>query len=125
MKPLVAAMTTMSLFAQSAAIVTTDLRPTNQGVRIEMSPGARPALDPALPTKPVVTKPAEAKPASALGNDGIVRLVKAGLGESAILGLISSQPGKYAVDVESVLALKQAGVPDGVITAMASAGPLP
>ena len=54
----------------------------------------------------------------ALNNDSIVKLVKSGLSEEAVLNMVSLQPGKYSLSVDDVLALKSAGVPDKVIAAM-------
>jgi hypothetical protein len=56
--------------------------------------------------------------AEILTNEAILRLVKAGLGDEVILGMVSSQQGKYSVDTDSVIALKQAGVSDRVIASM-------
>jgi hypothetical protein len=61
-----------------------------------------------------------------LTNDSILKMVKAGVGEDVIIGMINSQAGKYSTGVDDVIALKAAGVPDKVISAMmakASAGP--
>jgi hypothetical protein len=54
----------------------------------------------------------------ALTNDAVIKLVKAGLGEDLIVGMINSQPGQYSVDANSVIALKNAKVSDKVIAAM-------
>jgi hypothetical protein len=53
-----------------------------------------------------------------LTNDSILRMVKAGLGDDLILQTIAAQPGKYATDSDSMIALKDAGVSDRIITAM-------
>lgn len=54
----------------------------------------------------------------AMTNDTIVKLVKAGLSEDVILGMIRSQPGKYSTKPEDIIALKGAGVSDKAISAM-------
>lgn len=51
-------------------------------------------------------------------NDSVIRMVKAGLSDDLIAQTISTQPGKYATDADALVALKQAGVSDRVITAM-------
>jgi hypothetical protein len=58
--------------------------------------------------------------AEILSNETILRLVKAGLGEEVIIGMVSSQKGKYSVDTDSVIALRQAGVSNNIIAAMVS-----
>lgn len=51
-------------------------------------------------------------------NDTILKLVKAGLGEDIIIGMVNQQPGKYALSADDMIALKKAGVSDKVIFAM-------
>lgn len=53
-----------------------------------------------------------------LTNETVTKLVKAGLGEEVILGMINSQPGKYTLSADNVLALKSAGVSDKLLAAM-------
>src|ERR1019366_6137036 len=55
---------------------------------------------------------------SLLDNEAIIKLVKAGLGEELIIGMVTSQPGKYALAADDVLRLKEQKVPDKVILAM-------
>jgi len=57
-----------------------------------------------------------------LTNDSIVKMVKAGLGESIVLTTIGSQPGRYATGPDDLIALKGAGVSDKIIAAMLAAG---
>jgi hypothetical protein len=47
-----------------------------------------------------------------------MRMVKAGLGTDLIVQTVQTQPGKYALDADSLIGLKQAGVPEPVISAM-------
>jgi hypothetical protein len=54
----------------------------------------------------------------ALNNDSVTKMVKAGLGDDTIISMVKSQPGAYAVDPDSVIQLKTAGVSEKVITAM-------
>lgn len=60
-----------------------------------------------------------------LDNDGVVKLVKSGLGEDLIVQTITASAGKYDVSVEAMIALKQAGVTDKELGAMVTknAGP--
>lgn len=53
-----------------------------------------------------------------LDNDAVLRLVKARLSESIILGMLKSQPGKYSTTADDVIKLKSAGVSDPIIAAM-------
>jgi hypothetical protein len=53
-----------------------------------------------------------------LTNDSIVKLVTAGLGEDTIIGIVNTQPGRYAVATDDIIALKKPGVPEKVIAAM-------
>jgi hypothetical protein len=55
---------------------------------------------------------------SALSNDSITKMAKAGLGDDTIVAMIKSQPGTYRVDSDSVIQLKKDGVSDKVIGAM-------
>lgn len=48
----------------------------------------------------------------------IERLVKAGVGEQAVVAMVSQQPGKYALSSDDILALKKAGVSDKILAAM-------
>jgi hypothetical protein len=65
--------------------------------------------------------PIDVAPASkrtALSNDAVVRMTKAGLDTYLILQTIRTQPGQYATGPEDLIALKEAGVPPAVIAAM-------
>jgi hypothetical protein len=55
-------------------------------------------------------------------NDSVIRMVKAGLNDDLIVQTITEQPGKYSTDADALVALKQAGVSDRVITAMVNKG---
>jgi hypothetical protein len=57
-----------------------------------------------------------------LNNDAIIKMAKAGLGETIIVSTINSQPGKYSTSADDLIALKSAGVTDKVIQAMITAG---
>jgi hypothetical protein len=58
-----------------------------------------------------------------LTNESIVKLVKAGMTEDVVLGMVNTQPGQYSLGTEDVIALKQAGVGQKVIAAMISKPP--
>jgi len=65
---------------------------------------------------------------TALTNETVLKMVKAGLGDDLILGTINSQPAKFSVArADDLIGLKQNGVSDKVIAAMvakaASAAP--
>jgi len=66
---------------------------------------------------------------TALTNDTILKMAKAGLGEEVLLSTINAQPGKYTTTTDDLIALKGAGVSDKVIAAMVSkmagGGPAP
>jgi hypothetical protein len=55
---------------------------------------------------------------TALNNDSIVKMTRAGLGEDVIITLITTQGGQFSVMPDSVIELKQAGVSDKIIAAM-------
>ena len=58
-----------------------------------------------------------------LTNESIVKLVKAGMTEDVVLGMVNTQPGQYSLGTEDVIALKQAGVSQKVIAAKISRPP--
>ena len=51
-----------------------------------------------------------------------MKLVKAGLGESLIVSMVQNQPGQYSLTTDSIVKLKQAGVPEKVMAAMVAKG---
>lgn len=53
-----------------------------------------------------------------LTNDTIVRLLRAGTGESIILSMVDERPGRYTLAADAVIELKHAGASDAVIAAM-------
>lgn len=55
---------------------------------------------------------------SALTNDAVVKMVKAGIGEDVIVSMVNTRPANYALTPETLIELKLAGVPDRVVTAM-------
>ncbi len=59
---------------------------------------------------------------SALNNDAIIKLVKAGLGDDLIVGMINQQPGAYQTGADEMIALKKAGASDKIISAIVLKG---
>jgi hypothetical protein len=57
-----------------------------------------------------------------LNNDAVVKMVKAGLGESLIVSMVQNQPGKYSLTPEDLVNLKQQGVSEKILTAMVGKG---
>jgi hypothetical protein len=57
-----------------------------------------------------------------LTNDSIVKMVKSGLGENLIVSMVQGQPGKYLLNPDELLKLKDAGVSEKILAAMASKG---
>jgi len=53
-----------------------------------------------------------------LGNDTIVKLTQAGIGEDIIVGIVNQQPGKYSLADSGIAALKSSGVSQKVIAAL-------
>lgn len=66
---------------------------------------------------PMDLSPAATK-SHVLNNDAIERMSRAGLDTSLILDTIRTQPGQYATGADDLIALKVAGVPQPVISAM-------
>jgi hypothetical protein len=64
-----------------------------------------------------------ASPAGAetLSNSSVIQLVKAGLGSDAVVAKIKSSDGKYNLDTNDLITLKNEGVPGDVIAAMIGA----
>ncbi len=61
----------------------------------------------------------------ALNNATIIKLVKAGLSEDIIAGMVNQQAGSYSTKADDIIALKQAGVGDKVIAAIMTKGVAP
>jgi hypothetical protein len=57
-----------------------------------------------------------------IGNDDIVRMAKAGLGDDVLVQTIQLQPGRYDVTPDDLIALKSAGLSDRVLAAMQAHG---
>ena len=52
-------------------------------------------------------------------------MVKSGLADGVIVSMIQSQPGTYTINPDTMIALKQSGVSDAVLSAMAAKGSVP
>ena len=57
-----------------------------------------------------------------LNNESVVKMLKAGLSEDLVAGMIQSQPGNYSITPDILVQLKQVGVPDKVLSAMVAKG---
>ena len=55
---------------------------------------------------------------TALTNESIIKMVKAGLSDDIVISTINSQPAKYSTGPDDLISLKSAGVSDKVIGAM-------
>src|SRR5579863_10206850 len=53
-----------------------------------------------------------------LTNEGIIKMVKSGLGEDIIVTMIERQPGTFSITADDLVRLKQAGATDKVLAAM-------
>jgi hypothetical protein len=66
--------------------------------------------------------PATWLPQEVLDNDSVIKLVKSGLSEDAVVNIVQTQPGKYSLGTEEIGNLRKAGVSDKVIAAMLEKG---
>src|SRR5262249_32241662 len=57
-----------------------------------------------------------------LTNESVVKMVKSGLGESLILSMVQGQPGKYSLNPDELVKLKESGVSEKILAAMAAKG---
>ena len=54
----------------------------------------------------------------AMNNDSVIQLVKAGLSDDLIVTTINSSPGAYDTSANGLIALKQGGASDKVVSAI-------
>lgn len=80
---------------------------------------------PALNRSPTQTSPTPPTPgtqthqnARDLDNDAVIRMTRAEVGEAIVLQAVRTQPGTYRTGPDDLIALKQAGVSERVISAM-------
>src|SRR5437899_2522520 len=57
-----------------------------------------------------------------LTNESVVKMVKSGLGENLIMSMIQGQPGKYSLNPDGLVKLKEAGISEKILAAMAAKG---
>lgn len=60
-----------------------------------------------------------------LNNDGVIKMVKAGLSEEVIVTAVTSSPGTYDTSTEALVALKSAGVGDKIVGAIVTRASAP
>ncbi len=85
----------------------------------EQQDGPLPTVNRVPAAAPDAVRPQPVKtPIRDLNNDAIVRMSKADVGDSIILQTIRTQPGTYATAPDDLIALKNAGVSQPVISAM-------
>jgi len=60
-----------------------------------------------------------------LNNDGVVKMVKAGLSEDVIIAAVTSSPGTFDTSTEALVGLKSAGVGDKIVAAIVSKASAP
>jgi hypothetical protein len=70
----------------------------------------------------IVVLAALCTPQPVLTNDGILKMVKAGLGEDIVISAIRNQPGQFTTGADDLIALKKSGVSDKIIAAMLEKG---
>lgn len=58
------------------------------------------------------------EPQEVLTNDSVIQMCRAGLGDEVIVSAIRQNPGRYALGVSDLIALKSAGIKDAVINEM-------
>jgi hypothetical protein len=57
-----------------------------------------------------------------LTNDSILKMVKSNLGENLIISMVQGQPGKYSLNPDELVKLKDAGVSEKILAAMVGKG---
>src|SRR6202140_3674314 len=55
-----------------------------------------------------------------LTSDAVLKMVKSGINEDIIVGMVNSQPGNYTISPDALIAMKQEGVSDKIVAAMVS-----
>jgi hypothetical protein len=69
-----------------------------------------------------IGQPKTAAQPTLIDNDTIIRMFKAGIGDDVIIQTIQLQPGHYDTSPDALIALKQAGVSDHVLSIMQAHG---
>jgi|SRR5579863_4664918 len=62
---------------------------------------------------------------TALDNAAVVKMAKAGLGDDVIVSMVQGQPGHYELTPDTLVSLKQQGVSEKVLAAMAAKNAAP
>jgi hypothetical protein len=57
-----------------------------------------------------------------LTNDLVIKMVRSGISEDIIVSMVKSQPARYSLAPDQLIALKSVGVPDRVVAAMVERG---
>ena len=60
-----------------------------------------------------------------LNNDGVIKMVKAGLSDDVVAATVTSSPGNYDTSAEALVALKSAGVADKIVAAIVTKSSAP
>ena len=60
-----------------------------------------------------------------LNNDGVIKMVKAGLSDDVVAATVTSSPGNYDTSAEALIALKSAGVADKIVAAIVTKSSAP
>jgi hypothetical protein len=60
-----------------------------------------------------------------LNNEGVIKMVKAGLSEEVVAAAVSSSPGAYDTSADALVALKSAGVGDKIVSAIVAKAAVP
>ena len=60
-----------------------------------------------------------------LNNDGVIKMVKAGLSDDVVAATVTSSPGNYDTSAEALVALKLAGVADKIVAAIVTKSSAP
>lgn len=58
------------------------------------------------------------RPSPTLTNETVLKMFRAGLGSELILQTINTQPGQYDTDPDTLVQLKDAGLPESILSAM-------
>jgi hypothetical protein len=70
------------------------------------------------PQTPGTAPPAKSAEPALMNNDAVLRMHRAGLSDELILQTIAAQPGRYDTTPDNLIALKQAGLSEEVLSAM-------
>lgn len=79
-------------------------------------------LDPAQFPTALAAQSGTPKESKELTNEDIVTMVRAGLAEETILAVVRSSRGRYQLDAQDLIALKEAGVSEKILQAMLAGG---